>query len=201
MRRRGVLSLAPKQAGARPPPPPFGRSPLPASTHKRGRIVRRRQRDRLEAHSVSTNALSVPNGRRRKRGSRLRSSNCRPAMTAIVSKARTRTARRRFENCDEREEKAQHRHGRLRLHGPHPLQRLRQRQSVFRAGLPAGPQGGLRPQPGGRRRFCGKLGLRSLRDRLARSGLAARTSTSSTSPAPTTRMPRSRSPPRKRARW
>ena len=34
------------------------------------------------------------------------------------------------EISDEREEKTEYRHGRLRLHGPHPFQRLRQGQAI-----------------------------------------------------------------------
>jgi predicted dehydrogenase len=47
------------------------------------------------------------------------------------------------------------------FHGPHALERLRQGQSVFRVGCPAGSQSGLRPQSGDRRGVRAKLGLRS----------------------------------------
>ncbi len=98
-------------------------------------------------------------------------------------------------------EEAQRRHGRLRLHGPDPFERVRQGQPVLRPRLRAGAEGRVRPRQGQGRRLRQDLGLRIVRDRLAQARRADATSISSISPRPTTRTPRSRLPPPRPAKW
>ncbi len=68
----------------------------------------------------------------------------------------------------------QHRHDRLRLHGPLPLQRLPHRPELLRPAAPPGPQGRLRPRRGEDAGLRGPLGLRIDRDRLAQADRAPR---------------------------
>ena len=68
----------------------------------------------------------------------------------------------------------QHRHDRLRLHGPLPLQRLPHRPELLRPPAPPGPQGRLRPRRGEDAGLRRPLGLRDRRDRLAQADRAPR---------------------------
>ena len=85
-------------------------------------------------------------------------------------------------------EDTEYRPGRLRVHGAHALECVPAGAALLRPSLPAGSQGGRRAQCGARQGVCRQLGLRVDRDRLAQPWSRARTSTSSTSPAPTTRI-------------
>ena len=97
----------------------------------------------------------------------------------------------------------QHRHDRLRLHGPHALERLSQASTTSST---------CRLRAGAARRVCaprrgegqgvrGQLGLRVDRDRLAQAGRAEGHRRRSTSACRTTCTTRSPSPPPRPARW
>ena len=62
----------------------------------------------------------------------------------------------------------EHRHDRLRLHGPGPLERVSPGQPVLPARASAGAEGLLRPQGRQDQGLCRELGLRVVRDRLAK---------------------------------
>ena len=96
---------------------------------------------------------------------------------------------------------SEYRPGRLRLHGPHPLERVPAGAALFRSAVPAGAEGGVRAQCRRAQSVRRRTGATSRSRPTGASWSSARTSTSSTSPARTTRTPRSRSPPRRPARW
>ena len=82
--------------------------------------------------------------------------------------------RPRLDASDDDGQGPQHRHDRLRLHGPLPLQRLPHRPELLRPAAPPGAQGRLRPRRGEDPGLRRPLGLRERRDRLAQARRAPR---------------------------